>query len=156
MHHCRINVGIFRTRKDGVPWWWRWDFLHYFNSIFPFLLQFSILVIKGCSAGGTWGRLVVKGVHLGLVTKGDTGFINSKNWANNKIRITGLAAANAVGDKLPMSLIVKSKNHRCLWKYENITHVMSIPVPTEKLDGQHLIWGMGTGAWREMSLWPSG
>ena len=32
---------------------------------------------------------------------------------NSKIRITGLAAANAVGDKLPMFLIRKSKTPRC-------------------------------------------
>ena len=32
---------------------------------------------------------------------------------NSKIRITGLAAANAVGDKLPMFVIGKSKTPRC-------------------------------------------
>ena len=32
---------------------------------------------------------------------------------HSKIRITGLAAANAVGDKLPMFVIGKSKNPRC-------------------------------------------
>ena len=32
---------------------------------------------------------------------------------HSKIRITGLAAANAVGDKLPMFMIGKSKNPRC-------------------------------------------
>ena len=37
---------------------------------------------------------------------------------NSKIRITGLAAANAVGDKLPMFVIGKSKTPRC---FKNVT-----------------------------------
>ena len=40
---------------------------------------------------------------------------------NSKIRITGLAAANAVGDKLPMFVIGKYKNPWCFKKCENIT-----------------------------------
>ena len=32
---------------------------------------------------------------------------------HSKIRITGLAAANAVGNKLPMFVIGKAKNSRC-------------------------------------------
>ena len=32
---------------------------------------------------------------------------------HSKIRITGLAAANAVGNKLPMFVIGKTKNPRC-------------------------------------------
>ena len=34
----------------------------------------------------------------------------------NKIRITSMAAANAMGDKLPMLVIGKAKNPRCLKK----------------------------------------
>ena len=37
---------------------------------------------------------------------------------NSKIRITGLAAANSVGDKLPMFVIGKSKAPRC---FKNVT-----------------------------------
>ncbi|XP_057310302.1 tigger transposable element-derived protein 6-like [Hydractinia symbiolongicarpus] len=37
---------------------------------------------------------------------------------NSKVRITGLAAANAVGDKLPMFVIGKSKKPRC---FKNVT-----------------------------------
>ena len=37
---------------------------------------------------------------------------------NSKIRITGLAAANSVGDKLPMFVIGKSKASRC---FKNVT-----------------------------------
>ena len=32
---------------------------------------------------------------------------------NNKLRVTGMPSGNAVGDKLPMFVIGKSKNHRC-------------------------------------------
>ena len=40
---------------------------------------------------------------------------------NSKIRITGLAAANSVGDKLPMFVIGKSKAPRC---FKNVTSLL--------------------------------
>ena len=52
---------------------------------------------------------------------------------NSKIRITGLAAANSVGDKLPMFVIGKSKAPRCV---KNVTiFTMQIQISEEKLDG---------------------
>ena len=42
----------------------------------------------------------------------------SKGGKNSKIRITGLAAANCVGDKLPMFVIGKSRAPRC---FKNVT-----------------------------------
>ena len=51
----------------------------------------------------------------------------------SKTRITGLAAANAVGDILPMFVIGKSQNPRCFKKCKITT--MKISVTTEKLDG---------------------
>ena len=48
---------------------------------------------------------------------------------NNKIRITGLAAANSVGDKLPMFVIRKSKAPRC---FKNVTSLPCIYKSQEK------------------------
>ena len=42
---------------------------------------------------------------------------------NSKIRITGLAAANSVGEKLPMFVIGKSKAPRC---FKNVTSLPCI------------------------------
>ena len=41
---------------------------------------------------------------------------------HSKIRITGLAASNATGEKLPMFVIGKTKNPRCL-KTSRLYHV---------------------------------
>ena len=38
----------------------------------------------------------------------------------NKVRLTGMAAASAVGEKLPMFVIWKSKNPRC---FKNVKHL---------------------------------
>ena len=53
---------------------------------------------------------------LPMSTEQNISFIKSNKYSggkHSKIRITGLAAANAVGNKLPMFVIGKSKNPRC-------------------------------------------
>ena len=39
---------------------------------------------------------------------------------NSKIRLTGMAAGNAIGEKLPMFVIGKSKNPRCFKHIKNL------------------------------------
>ena len=51
---------------------------------------------------------------------------------HSKIKVTGLAAANINGDKLPMFVIGKSKKPRC-FKCQKIT--LSLSRPEQKLDG---------------------
>ena len=57
---------------------------------------------------------------------------------HSKLRLTGLVAANAVGGKLSMFVIGKSKSPRC---FKNIKHlpVLLLPQSKQKLDGQHIV-----------------
>ena len=50
----------------------------------------------------------------------------------SKIRITGMAAANAMGNKLPMFVIGKAKNPRCFL-------TLSLQKSTKKLDGWEIV-----------------
>ena len=50
----------------------------------------------------------------------------------SKIPITGMAAANVMGDKLPMFVIGKAKNPRC---FKNV----NVQKSTKKLDGWEIV-----------------
>ena len=52
-------------------------------------------------------------------------------WRNSKVRLTGMAAGNAIGEKLPMFVIGKSKTPR----YFN--HIKNLP---NKYKSQKMSW----------------